>query len=190
MVNFERAMSQSKPSYIGLLNAIALGEERGYQLLSAWANTTPNAAVAEVLRFVALREREHAATFAKRLSELGFQVLERPSKSFAKNLRRASGKASDKKKFRKILNITPGAESRPDELDKLLADPTIDPVTGALLGRFICEERDSGRRLRACCAALDQPQPDDDEALLRGLTDRLDRLTETLGELKSLRSDS
>ena len=37
---------------------------------------------------------------------------------------------------------------------KILADTTIDPQTGALLGRFIAEERDTGRRLKACYQAL------------------------------------
>ena len=60
------------------------------------------------------------------------------------------------------------------------------------LGRFIAEERDSGRRLRACYAHLcTAPAEDDgeDEALLKDLAVRLDRLTETLGDLKHLRDE-
>jgi hypothetical protein len=36
----------------------------------------------------------------------------------------------------------------------MFEDTTIDIQTGALLGRYIAEERDSGRRLRACHQAL------------------------------------
>ena len=45
-------------------------------------------------------------------------------------------------------------KAQDDGLLKLLSDTTLDPQTGALLGRFICEERDTGRRLKACYQAL------------------------------------
>ena len=73
-----------KPSYLGLLNAIAVGEARGQALLEAWADTSANSALAEVLGFVAIREREHAAAFTKRLCELGFSVREPGRKDFKK----------------------------------------------------------------------------------------------------------
>jgi hypothetical protein len=45
-----------------------------------------------------------------------------------------------------------------DVFTNMFANPDIDPVTGGLLGRYIAEERDSGRRLNACCEALSKPR--------------------------------
>jgi hypothetical protein len=42
-----------------------------------------------------------------------------------------------------------GSEERKDPFVSFFNDTTIDPQTGELLGRYIAEERDSGRRLRA-----------------------------------------
>jgi hypothetical protein len=36
----------------------------------------------------------------------------------------------------------------------MFSDKTIDPVTGGLLGRYIAEERDTGRLLRSECQRL------------------------------------
>ena len=49
----------------------------------------------------------------------------------------------------------------PDVFASFFDDTTIDPVTGALMGRYIAEERDTGRMLRACHAELaaTTPQP-------------------------------
>ena len=63
-----------KPSYLGMLNAIYMGEQRGYEYLSAWADVTPDPDVRAVLRTIALREGEHALAFAKRINELGFEA--------------------------------------------------------------------------------------------------------------------
>jgi Mn-containing catalase len=63
-----------KPTYLGLLNAISLVESRAHAYLTAWADVTPNPAVAAVLRTVAAREGEHGMSFAKRINELGFQL--------------------------------------------------------------------------------------------------------------------
>lgn len=140
----------AKPSYLGLLNAIAVGEARGERLLECWADSTSDQRLAADLRFVASREREHAAAFAKRLCELGFDVIERPDPKFDRRLRLAANRGkSDLKKFRKLLGYGKNEGVPDDGLGELLRDPNIDPRTGALLGRFIAEERDSGRRLRA-----------------------------------------
>ena len=105
-----------KPSYLGTLNAIVNGERRGFEFLNAWSERSPDPDISLTLKTVALREAEHAATFEKRMCELGY-------------------------------NKTPD-EAEEDELLRVLADKSIDPQTGALLGRFIAEERDSGRILR------------------------------------------
>ncbi len=178
----------SKPTYLGLLNAIAVGEQRGYELLTTWAGVTSNPAVKDTLDFVAAREREHAAAFAKRICELGFSVRENEDPGFAKRLKKAASKRSDQKKFEKVLGY--GRDSAGVGFSKFFDDESIDPQTGALLGRFIAEERDSGRRLKACYESLactaDDASPGDDP-LLQELADRLDRLSNTLGDLKALK---
>ena len=64
-----------------------------------------------------------------------------------------------------------------------------DIQTGELLGRFIAEERDSERLLSACYHAICEGTKDKEttEASLQDLGQRLDRLSETLEELKQLR---
>ena len=173
-----------KPSYLGLLNAIAVGESRGYELLSTWASCTSNPGVRDVLTTVAVREREHGAAFAKRVHELGFSVRERPSERFDADLLIAASTVDDCTKFEKILRY--GETATEDQLSRLFKDSTIDPLTGALLGRFIAEERDSERLLRACHTSLKAPEAGD-SALLQQLAERLERLTATLGEIKSIR---
>ena len=54
-----------KPSYLGLLNAIAVGERGGEELFEAWAAASPNDDVRAVLTTVALREGEHARQFSQ-----------------------------------------------------------------------------------------------------------------------------
>ena len=173
-----------KPGYLGLLNAIAVGESRGFELLSTWAACTSNPGVRDVLTCVAVREREHGAAFAKRVHELGFKVRERPSERFTADLAVAASSADDCSKFEQILRY--GETPREDQLSKLFSDSTIDPLTGALLGRFIAEERDSERLLRACHDSLKAPEVGD-SALLQQLNERLERLTSTLSEIKSIR---
>lgn len=177
-----------KPSYLGLLNAIAVGESRGYELLAAWSKQARNPAVADALNFVAIREQEHAAAFTKRLCELGYEVRQKPNDRFAAHLELANSDKDDREKFEEILGYGAGSESDGDEdpLGKLFDDKSIDPQTGALLGRFVAEERDSGRRLRAAYEQLESLPADD--SMLRDIAERLDRLSCTLEELKTLRS--
>ena len=181
---------QDKPTYLGLLNAIAVGEARGHAVLCAWRDVTPDPALAEVLNVVAIREQEHAAAFTKRLCELGFALREKPSSQFEENLQLARSNAPDAEKFRRILGYQtgdePGSGAQEDPLANVFADRTIDPQTGALLGRFVAEERDSERRLRGALAALcSEPRED---PVLTDIAARLDRLTATLEELRKLRA--
>ena len=179
-------MSQ-KPTYLGLLNAIAVGEARGYALLSAWKNATGDASLAEVLNVVAIREQEHSAAFTKRLCELGFQVREKPSDRFEENLKLAASDAPDVEKFQHILGYQPDdSEPKDDPLADLFSDRSIDPQTGALLGRFVAEERDSERRLRGALASICRDAPAD--PVLQDIATRLDRLSATLEDLKKLRA--
>lgn len=179
-----------KPSYLGLLNAIALGEQRAHAVLSAWRDATRDRELAHVLNVVAIRENEHAATFSKRLCELGYDLKSSPSTEFDESLALADSDADDDEKFRRILGYgAAGEEGKPDPLANVFDDHTIDPHTGALLGRFIAEERDSERLLRA---AWENREPGgaaetDEDSVLADIAERIDRLSRTLEEIKQLR---
>lgn len=175
----------AKPSYLGLLNAIAVAEGRADAVLSAWRDSTGNRSLAEVLNFVAIREREHSAAFCKRICELGFQVREKPSETHDAELHLAASDVTDAEKFRRLLRISRGSRDE-DPFGELFSDTTIDPITGALLGRYIAEERDSGRRLREAFEDLDSEPASGD--VLEDIASRLERLTVTLEELKVLRN--
>jgi len=143
-----------KPSYLGLLNAIALAESRAYAYLTAWMAVTPSDDVRAVLATVAAREGEHGMAFAKRLNELGYSVLDRPDPSQKKKMAIAKSDRTDLQKMEALALDALDTGAEPDIFDRVFTDHTIDIQTGALLGRYICEERDSGRRLRSCYQQL------------------------------------
>ena len=162
-----------KPSYIGTLNAIANGERRGHELFKQWSAVTKDKELKKTLDMVAIREMEHSWAFEKRLCELGFS-LRAPAddvalKAFDKQLKLLKSDASDAKKYasfgitdRSVDGGKKGKKSRkdkrglpaPDRLLSILADTSVDPKTGELMGRFICEERDTGRQLRKAYKAM------------------------------------
>ena len=141
-----------KPSYIGLLNTIANAERGGYELFKAWSGSTKDQELQVTLDMVAVREMEHSWAFEKRLNELGFSLQPATTnKQLNKQVRFLKSSASDEDKF---ASLGVGAEKAKgstsedsDGLLQILADKSIDPQTGALMGRFISEERDSGRQL-------------------------------------------
>ena len=141
-----------KPSYIGLLNTIANAERGGYELFKAWSGSTKDQELQVTLDMVAVREMEHSWAFEKRLNELGFALQPASTnKQLNKQVRFLKSSASDEDKF---ASLGVGAEKAKgstsedsDGLLQILADKSIDPQTGALMGRFISEERDSGRQL-------------------------------------------
>jgi rubrerythrin len=144
-----------KPSYLGLLNAVSLAETNAYCYLSEWAAVTKDPDVRRVLLTVAAREGEHGLTFAKRINELGFELLSRPDENLEKNLEIVRSDCSDLEKM-ETLGFGKGdsSEDKPDVFDDFFKDHSIDIQTGAMLGRYIAEERDSGRLLRACYQCL------------------------------------
>ena len=143
----------AKPSYLGLLNAIAVAEGEAECYLTAWAEVTENEGVRQTLRTVALREGEHAKAFAKRICELGFELKPRDGDGLARKMEiAASRQLSDAEKFEQ-LDVGPTSDGD-DIFAGMFRDQTIDIQTGALLGRYIAEERDSNRMLRACRAAV------------------------------------
>jgi hypothetical protein len=137
-----------KPSYLGLLNAISVAETAAEPLFLTWADKTNDERLAETLRFVGMREGEHGKAFAKRMLELGYEVREPVDPSGdPERMEIASSRKSDLRKFEE-LGIGQGQPDT-DVFDPMFGDKTIDPITGGLLGRYIAEERDSGRRLTA-----------------------------------------
>jgi hypothetical protein len=141
-----------KPTYLGLLNAVALGETRAAAYLGAWADVTDDPDVERALRTVIAREAEHGAAFAKRINELGYSVLDRPDPDHAKRMKVAGSAKSDLDKLVKLgFDRDP---SLPDIFDRFFNDHSIDIATGALLGRYIAEERDTLRLMHTLCRKL------------------------------------
>jgi rubrerythrin len=156
-----------KPTYLGLLNAIALAESRAHRYLMAWAGSTSDAAVRHVLQTVAWREGEHGMAFAKRINELGFELRDKPDPRFEAQMELASSQLSDLEKLEKLglgrleTDVLTG-------FDTIFKDHSIDIRTGELLGRYIAEEHDSARLLRGCYQTLqDRPSGKDRKAVSR-----------------------
>jgi len=142
----KKAASSQTPSYLGLLNAIAVAETEAERFLLGWANVSPNPEVVEALKFVAMREGEHGKAFAKRMLELGHEVRWPASTASDAKFAMACSSMSDLEKFDAFgVGRKPGG---PDVFDRMFENKDLDPVTGGLLGRYIAEERDSGRVLR------------------------------------------
>ena len=144
-----------KPTYLGLLNAISVAESDAGEYLAAWVAVTPSADVRAVINTVALRESEHGLAFAKRIDELGYSVIPKLDPKHAERMViAASTTLSDKEKFEALglgQSLQNGAR---DIFDTFFENKDLDPVTGALLGRYVAEERDSGRKLVECYSAL------------------------------------
>jgi hypothetical protein len=179
----------SDPTYLPLLNSIAVNERKGEILLNAWADCAKDAQLASTLRFVAIREGEHAAAFTKRMCELGHSVCEETAyqvfKDFAGLVACVKSDASDAEKVA-MLRGNDGGGERKDPFRSFFNDVTIDPQTGELLGRYIAEERDSGRRLQAeydrVCSASNPASE------IAALSARVEALREEISRLRNLRS--
>jgi len=141
------------PTYLGLLNAIALAEARAHCYFKAWSTVTPNPDVKAVLQTVSWREGEHGMAFAKRINELGYELRESDDSASARAMEIATSARPDIEKFEE-LRLTNIGEEILTFFDNVFADHTIDIQTGALLGRYIAEEHDTARLLRGCYEAL------------------------------------
>jgi len=170
------------PTYLGLLNAIALAESRAHCYFEAWVAVTPNPAVKEVLQTVSWREGEHGMAFAKRINELGYQLREKDDPRSDKAMAVASSDMRDVEKFRELRLHRIGEEVL-GFFDNVFADHTIDVQTGMLLGRYIAEEHDSARLLRQCYEALVAGEDSGDDDRSEAVDERLDLLT---GQVESL----
>ena len=152
-----------KPSYLGLLNRIAVGETRAGEYLSAWAETTTDPDVRAVLCKVAARETEHGAAFAKRINELGFEVrwgtVDEDAQQRIELVRRTDRTDLEKMEALGFGQRYGSESSMPDTdasdgFEALFRDRTIDIQTAELMGRYIGEERDTVRTLSACYGIL------------------------------------
>jgi rubrerythrin len=144
-----------KPSYLGMLNAIANAERQGYEYLNAWCERATDPDLKATLTTVATREHEHSLAFAKRIDELGFELEVREVLDFTKQMEVVTSDCSDYEKAEALGLFERKVDT--DEKDifcGLFDDKTIDIQTGALLGRYIAEERDTGRMIVACAQAL------------------------------------
>lgn len=137
-----------KPAYLGLLNAISLAETSAGVYLRAWADATENEDLACTLRLVAARETSHGELFCRMLSELGYELRHKPDPEGAIRLAKyANPKISD---LEKIGRARSDISSDPfGEIEAKLAEGFYDPVTANMLSWYICEERDSAKKLRA-----------------------------------------
>jgi hypothetical protein len=83
--------------------------------------------------------------------ELGYEVRWPSAEGSDAKFAMACSSLSDIEKFEVFgVGRKPGG---PDVFDRMFENKDLDPVTGGLLGRYIAEERDSGRilhRARKC----------------------------------------
>jgi hypothetical protein len=181
-----------KPTYLGLLNGIAIAEGRAADYLEAWLERATDADLRATLRTVAYREREHSLAFAKRINELGFEV--QPTDripDFSEQMEIVTSDCSDYEKADALgLFKTARDTGEPDIFSGFFNDTTIDIQTGALLGRYICEERDTTRMIAACAAQLkakhDGTDGDGASDRLAALESKVDQVCDAITQLTAL----
>ncbi|HEY3830938.1 MAG TPA: hypothetical protein VGO03_01465 [Acidimicrobiia bacterium] len=176
-----------KPSYLGLLNAIAIAESQAHDYLCAWAEVTPSDDVRGVLLKVAAREGEHGMSFAKRINELGYEVRRKGTDNEHKAIALVTSDCSDLEKMEALKLQRLDTGDKPDLFDNFFKDHSIDIATGELLGRYIAEERDTARLLRSCYEQLKHAESrtssgDDDDRLV-SLERKVDALCSTVDDL-------
>jgi hypothetical protein len=149
----QTATPQTKPRYLGLLNAISLGETQAGIYLRAWADATADEDLAGTLRLVAARETSHGEVFCRRLCELGYELRQKVDPGAAERIARyANPKISDLDKIGRSRNEV---DKDPfGEIEQKMKEGVYDPLTCNLLGWYICEERDSLKRLREAYARV------------------------------------
>jgi rubrerythrin len=190
--------TSTKPSYLGLLNAVSLAETRAHCYLTEWAAVTSNPDVRRVLLTVAAREGEHGMAFAKRINELGYELRPKADDGTERALEIIRSDCSDLEKMEALGLEKLDTQGQPDLFDGFFQDHSIDIRTGEMLGRYIAEERDSARMLRACyeqlCearAAEDQHKGGDKAARtatkqLKALDQKVDSLCRAVEELRQI----
>ena len=149
----EAPASAKKPTYLGLLNAISLAETEAGIYLRAWADATQDEELACTLRLVAARETSHGQLFCRMLNELGYELRPKPNAEAAARVARyGNPKISD---LDKIGSARGEVERDPfADIERRMKDGEFDPVTCNMLSWYICEERDSGAKLREAYAKV------------------------------------
>ncbi len=146
-----------RPTYLPMLEAIANAERQGHEYYQAWYDHATDPDLKETMRIVATRELEHSLAFTKRIDELGFECQPAKILDFENQIEIVTSDCSDYEKLQ-ALELTDLADKildpERDPFRRLFNDLTIDVQTGALLGRYIAEERDSARMLAACATAM------------------------------------
>jgi rubrerythrin len=175
-----------KPSYLGLLNAIACAETRAHTYLTAWIEVTTDPDVRAVLQTVAWREGEHGMAFAKRVNELGFEVRNVPDENFDKQMEIVRSDCTDLEKLDALGLLRFSTEGEPDIFDKFFSDHSIDIQTGALLGRYICEERDTLRLLQGCASQLKTRDEGPESDRLGSMESKIDAVCRAVEELRQI----
>ena len=135
----------TEPSYLFTLNQIAMTELRAYEFYLAWAQATSNPDVDKVMRIVAIRELEHASAFQSHIYDMGFLPIDGPHEfgpQCDEWLALFRSDASDLDKFRGF-GFSAADKLPRDIFHEFFLDTTLDAKTGALLGRYIAEERES-----------------------------------------------
>ena len=140
-----------RPTYLPMLEAIANAERQGHEYYQAWYDHATDPDLKETMRIVATRELEHSLAFTKRIDELGFECQPKEILDFTKQIEIVTSDCSDYEKLQ-ALELTDLAvkilDPKNDPFRRLFNDLTIDVQTGALLGRYIAEERDSAAHAR------------------------------------------
>jgi hypothetical protein len=180
-----------KPSYLGLLNAIACAETNAHEYLTAWAGVTADPDVRKVLTIVATREGEHGMAFSKRIHELGFEVRMNKDPKHAERMEIAGSNRSDLDKLEALGILDVFEDDKPDIFDGFFRDHSIDITTGGLLGRYIAEERDTGRLLTGCRATLVAREPnatkaEPDGERLNALEERVEILLKAVEDVRGI----
>jgi len=146
-----------RPTYLPMLEAIANAERQGHAYYQAWYDHATDPDLKETMRIVATRELEHSLAFTKRIDELGFECQPAEILDYTKQIEIVTSDCSDYGKVQ-ALELTDlaakVADLENDPFRRLFNDLTIEVQTGALLGRYIAEERDSARMLAACATAM------------------------------------
>jgi hypothetical protein len=148
----QTAPSQAKPAYLGLLNAISLGESNAGVVLRAWADATSDEDLACCLRLVAARETSHGEIFHRRLCELGFDLKKKVDPEALRRLAKfGDPQVSD---CEKVGPERAESDEGLSQIEQRIARGEFDPMTANTLTWFIAEEHDSAARLREAYAQV------------------------------------
>jgi hypothetical protein len=144
-----------RPTFLKVLNGLAGAEWSAHLEFGAWAKVTRDEALRPLLLLVAAREGEHALSFEKRIIDLGFTLLPRPKPDHEECMRVLSDPSvSDLEKLEFFGYGDGGQYGESDTFTTLFEDRSMDIETSTLMGRYVGEERDTSRRLRAAYKVL------------------------------------